>query len=570
MKKKGVFNQFRKKALVSITALSVSGLLPAGVALAQGELNAEIVASQGTTLSGKPGETILVPINIFVTHFGQDQDPTSAVTVTANFEGQPAKQVSFDSDEFKVKKQVMLEYTIPNTTATTVTPRVLMASTDSTGKDKVVDEDMDSVTINVVQDTTAPFITLTNPISGYYNANTLPSKFTFNLDEDGEVFVNSQSQGTFTSGSHELNLPVSVQGINNVTIKAIDAAGNVSTTVSFTYFYDSINPLVTASAETLANINSWYNQDVKVSFSATDVNGSGVATVDPARIVSSEGQNQIITGYATDNSGNIGSGSIALNIDKTAPTINGSADRGANSFGWYNNDVTVSFNANDTLSGVASYTQPVTFKTEGLNQSVTGTATDIADNSKSTIVSGINIDRTAPVIEGFEDGAKIMLNKVVNWKATDNLSGIAIGEGGTLDTSKIGTYRITTTDKAGNTVEKTYSVVYNFGGILINGNGSNKAGSTIPVKFQLTDANGSFISTATARITYAKYDNNILGHEMDAVSTSNAVSGNLFRYDSTSNEYIFNFSSKGLTVGTYLITVYLNDGTNQKVKISLK
>ncbi len=62
--------------------------------------------------------------------------------------------------------------------------------------------------------------------------------------------------------------------------------------------------------------------------------------------------------------------------------------------------MTVSFTANDALSGVASVTDPVTVSTEGTNKSVTGTATDKAGNSASATVSGINIDEKAPTITG--------------------------------------------------------------------------------------------------------------------------------------------------------------------------
>ncbi|PAE40109.1 PxKF domain-containing protein [Bacillus sp. 7884-1] len=651
--------KFQKQAIigaVTVLTLSVSGLLPIGAAFAQGELVAELVAQQGGIISGKPGETILVPVNIHVSQFGSENHSTSAVTVTANFEGNPVKTVFFNANEFNVKKQLQLEYTIPNTTAATVTPRVVMSSTDLSGNDKVVDEKYDTVTINVVQappagDSIAPIVSLTNQINGFYNANTLPGTFQFNLDEAAEVFVNGVSQGSFTSGSHVLALPASKQGINSVTLAAKDAAGNESTPVIFTYFYDTINPLVTPIADSEANTHGWYNKDVVVSFAASDLNGSGVASFDPPVTVSTEGENQIITGNAQDNAGNVGSGSITLNIDKTNPTISGNPDRGANSYGWYNNDVTVSFEAADTLSGVASFTDPVKLveganqsvtgiaidradndtsttvyginidKTdptisgqpdreansygwynddvtvsflandtlsgvasytgsvplgEGADQSVTGTAIDKADNDTLTTVYGINIDKTAPVIvfDSVNDGDQFTLNQVVNWSASDNLSGLATESSGTVDTSKVGTYKITAKDKAGNTVVKNYSVVYNFSGILqpINKDGSSifKAGSTVPVKFQLTDSQGAFISTANATIYYAKYSNQVLGNEAEAVSTSASTSGNLFRYDPISNQYIFNLSTKGLTPGSYLITIKLDDETTQQVKFCLK
>lgn len=249
----------------------------------------------------------------------------------------------------------------------------------------------------------------------------------------------------------------------------------------------------------------------------------------------------------------------------TAPTISGSADRAANAAGWYNSDITVSFAADDALSGVAGYTAPKTLG-EGANQSVAGTATDKAGNSPEATVSGINIDETAPAVN-VVDGGTYTLNQVVTWTAFDALSGLATPASGIIDTSTVGTKQqtIKATDNAGNTTERTisYTVKYAFSGVLdpINANGSSlfKAGSKVPVKFQLKDSSGAFVSTAAATLSYAKVTNNVAGTDAEAVSTSAATTGSAFRYDSTANQYIFNLSTKGLTAGTYQLTIKLND-----------
>ena len=99
--------------------------------------------------------------------------------------------------------------------------------------------------------------------------------------------------------------------------------------------------------------------------------------------------------------------SPGFNIDKTPPTISGAPDRAANTFNWYKAPVTVTFTCTDPnpangrageQSGIASCTAPVTVSSEGTNQSVPGTAFDVARNSNNTTVSGINIDTTAPTI----------------------------------------------------------------------------------------------------------------------------------------------------------------------------
>jgi len=116
---------------------------------------------------------------------------------------------------------------------------------------------------------------------------------------------------------------------------------------------------------------------------------------------------------------------------------------------------------------------------------------------------------------------------------------------------------------------------YVFGGFLppIKADGSriSKLGSNVPVKFQLTDANSNFVSSAIATISLQKYSgSNPMGDPISGTSTSAATTGNLFRYDPASNQYIFNLSTKGLSDGTWKINVTLNDGACYSVFIGLR
>src|SRR5262249_7331469 len=103
----------------------------------------------------------------------------------------------------------------------------------------------------------------------------------------------------------------------------------------------------------------------------------------------------------------------------------GWADRAANANGWYNADVTVSFNVGDDLSGVASSSSPVTL-TEGANQSVPGTVTDLAGNSAGYTVSGINIDETKPTasIDSHPAGLTNSPSASFTFSGSDLLSGV--------------------------------------------------------------------------------------------------------------------------------------------------
>jgi hypothetical protein len=115
--------------------------------------------------------------------------------------------------------------------------------------------------------------------------------------------------------------------------------------------------------------------------------------------------------------------------DMTAPIITGAATTPPNANGWYSGNVTVHFDCQDAMSGVGSCTEDQTIESEGANQSVQGKASDVAGNSAGVTVSGINIDKTAPVTDAVAsqiDGSNgwYMSNPIISLTASDGLSGV--------------------------------------------------------------------------------------------------------------------------------------------------
>jgi len=205
-----------------------------------------------------------------------------------------------------------------------------------------------------------------------------------------------------------------------------------------------------------------------------------------------------------------------------------------------------------------------------------------------TAETNVLVDNTTPTvtIKVPEDGASYILNQPVsaNYSCSDpgtTPSGVpaencvgTVPSGSNIDTSTMGpqSFTVNATDNAGNTATQTvtYSVAYKFSGFLpplkVKGKQQTpqfKAGSTIPVKFQLTDNNGNYLSTATAWIWLDSKENK-------GTSSGRANKDNNFRYDAASNQYIFNLSTKGLAKGPHTIYVTLDDGTSYNVKITLK
>jgi hypothetical protein len=104
---------------------------------------------------------------------------------------------------------------------------------------------------------------------------------------------------------------------------------------------------------------------------------------------------------------------------------------------------------------------------------------------------------------------------------------------------------------------------------LSDGTSVFKLGSTVPVKFTLTDASAG-ITGAVAKLYAAKVTNEVIGTEGKTSSTATASSDNLFRYDASSGQYVFNWSTKELAAGTYQLRIDLADGASRTVRVSLR
>jgi len=114
-------------------------------------------------------------------------------------------------------------------------------------------------------------------------------------------------------------------------------------------------------------------------------------------------------------------------VDNTPPTIAAVVNPAPNATGWHRSDVTVSFTCADSESGVASCPAPITVSTEGANQLISGTATDLAGNSATASVT-VSLDKSAPAvaITSPSNGSSVSSSPVsVTGTATDNLSGLA-------------------------------------------------------------------------------------------------------------------------------------------------
>jgi hypothetical protein len=145
------------------------------------------------------------------------------------------------------------------------------------------------------------------------------------------------------------------------------------------------------------------------------------------------------------------------------------------------------------------------------------------------------------------------------------------------------TFTVTAIDNAGNNGSNscTYNVIYDFMGAggfrppinnppVLN---TAKAGSTIPVKWQLPDGYGGVISDLGV-VTAIQFQQvncaNISTALTDPVETT-ATGETVLRYDLMNNQYIYNWlTSKSWAGNCYVLLLSLNDGKQYRANFLLK
>jgi hypothetical protein len=298
-----------------------------------------------------------------------------------------------------------------------------------------------------------------------------------------------------------------------------------------------------------------------------------------------------VTCSATDAAGNTATTSFTVTVtDMQKPTVTAPADVTVNTDPRQCSASGVALGkamASDNC-GVASVTNdaPATFPLG--KTTVTWTATDVHGNTNTCTQTVTVKDMEKPVFSNCPTAGPTAIatcqsgggiGAVVTYpalSATDNCSTPTLGysqASGTVFPVGSTPVTATATDAAGNVAICSFSVTvaYAWSGVLppINPDGSSvfKLGSTLPVKFALTGASAC-ITNLAATLSYAKMSGTVSGPVNEAVSTSAATTGNLFRY--AGGQYLFNWGTKGLTAGTYQLQINLGDGMTRTVTIGLR
>lgn len=311
----------------------------------------------------------------------------------------------------------------------------------------------------------------------------------------------------FNQNVTEVDVPVTLQNSNTISVEVRSQPGG--TLAIQIVGVDNDPPTIMATISPPPNAAGWNNTPVTVSFICGDAT-SGVASCPQPQILTIDGANQMVSGAATDNAGNTASTSVSVNLDQTPPKVQAVASPRRNPAGWNNTPVTVTFTCGDAISGIAICPAPQTATADGANQTVTGTATDVAGNTASASVT-VNIDRTPPSVQATVSPTPNAAgwnktNPTVTFTCNDSTSGVASCPPPQTITSEVSGLIVTgtATDVAGN--KGNVSVTVNLD-------------KTPPNLAVVSPAGGSTIALSTATIA-------IRGTDRDSISGVASVTCN--------------------------------------------
>jgi hypothetical protein len=240
--------------------------------------------------------------------------------------------------------------------------------------------------------------------------------------------------------------------------------------------------------------------------------------------------------------------------------------------------VTVTWKCSDAVSLPVFASVSDTVTGEGSNLTANGTCSDKAGNTVSASVSGIKIDKTSPVLANVPADKTVAATSAagatvgyVNPTATDNLdpspSVGCIPASGSLFAPGTTTVTCSSTDQAGNTKTATFKVTvgFTFNGFLqpvdnnkaLNG---MKAGSTAPMKWQVPNGSGGYISDLSIVKSETSGVVACTGGVLDPLEEY-ATGGTSLRYDSSGNQFIYNWQSPRKAGTCYIVNIALTDGT---------
>jgi len=296
-----------------------------------------------------------------------------------------------------------------------------------------------------------------------------------------------------------------------------------------------------------------------------------------------------------------------IGLETNPPSTSATVTPLPNENGWNNNPIVVQLSACDddgspcikeihySVNGgpetiVDEHIAQVPIESEGTT-TLNYFAIDDQGNVESAGTLVVRIDLTVPSVTfngTCPETVKLGDMAFIDVSVTDNLSGIAsqsVSNGShALDSTTAGerTFSVTAQDIADNVTSNTcsYRVIYDFTGAggfgppLVSPPAVNSAnaGAVVPVKWQLPDGSGGYISDLSVmdsilcqEIDCGDYGS-VIGNPVPAESSG----GSGLRYDTAANQYIFNWGTDSSMAGRcYVLILRLNDGSEYRANFAM-
>jgi hypothetical protein len=122
-----------------------------------------------------------------------------------------------------------------------------------------------------------------------------------------------------------------------------------------------------------------------------------------------------------------------------------------------------------------------------------------------------------------------------------------------------------------------HNIVYTFIGFLqpvdnppvIN---IGNPGRTYPVKWQLKDANGNYVSDLASfmSLQYTVVTCGTFDLGVNSPLDTTATGGTVLRYDASANQFIYNWQTPNTSNACYVLTLTLRDGTTHTADFQMK
>lgn len=383
----------------------------------------------------------------------------------------------------------------------------------------------------------------------------------------------------------------------DVVCTATDSAGNTASSTRHVVVVDTTPPMLTLPASITVTAPSSGGAVVSFTATATDLVSPSVAvTCTPSSGFKFPVGVTTVGCGAVDGAGNHAQGTFTVTIlppPNTPPVVTVPANLTVEASGRQGAIVTFVASASDAQDGpLAPTCQPLSGSTFALGTTtVSCKATDSGGLTGSASFNVTVKDSKGPVFSNVPTspivayatcaaGANVTYTPP---KATDVVDGalavVCTPASGSQFTVRKTTVTCSAADAHGNSDRASFTVWVKLhaptNGTFylqpINSDGSSifKLGSTIPVKFKLTGASAG-ITNLVATLSVAKVSNQVTGTTVEAVSTAASNAGNTYRYDPTTQQYIFNLSTKGMTAGTWSLQTNLGDLVPHTVNVSLR